>query len=109
MKGRANEMLRHFSFNWGLRNQKGLNIIQQAVLSNELKYIDDEFFKNYFLKCKYFILPFSTVQFILAKDELCQPLFELLPDGQSTVLHYACANKNYQVSIIYSIINWNYR
>jgi len=40
---------------------------------------------------------FRTLKFILSQDDMCDPLLELLPNSESTVLHHACAYRDYTV------------
>jgi len=35
---------------------------------------------------------------MMEQENIDDPLLELMPDSKSTVLHYACTHKNYQVS-----------
>lgn len=39
-----------------------------------------------------------AIELLMGQESVDDPLLESMPDSKSTVLHYACTHKNYQVS-----------
>ena len=92
-------MTPYFPFNWELRNKDGFNITHLAVVKNNLRYILLCIFKFRYSDCFFKI---RTIKHIMEEPNMCSDLLELMPNSKSTVLHYACVNKNYQVNIYFN-------
>lgn len=41
---------------------------------------------------------------MMEQENMDDPLLEFMPDSKSTVLHYACSHKYYQVSVVCSYL-----
>jgi len=83
---------------WGIKDRDGFNVLHLAVMKNDLMY-GIYFLKIFIQWVLTFFSGLRAIHYVLKYMDQDLGL-ELIQETQSTVLHHACSQQNFEVNIM---------